>query len=143
MTAERDDLYAAFEAVFGAQRRLRGRDARLVDGVSLAQSRLLRLLAREGAMPVGRLAGELGVTAAAATQMLDGLQARGLLERQRLGEDRRVITIALTDVGRARAQESREHHRRLFEAALGGLSDAELRIGADVLRRCTAYLNSL
>ena len=144
MTSEPDELYATFEGLFAAQRRLRSRDARIVDGTSLAQFRMLRVLAgAEAGMPIGKLAERLGVTAAAVTQMLDGLEARGLVERQRRSDDRRVITIELTAAGRRRAEESREHHLRLFREAFAGLSDAELRAAGDALRRCAAYLDAL
>jgi DNA-binding MarR family transcriptional regulator len=138
-----DDLYAAFEQLFAAQRRLRGRDARVVDGISLAQSRLLRVLARDGALPAGRLAARLGISAASGTQLIDGLESRGLLERVRSDNDRRSVTIELTAAGQGRAVHAREQQRRLFESALGDLSAAELEAGVDVLRRCAAYLDSL
>jgi hypothetical protein len=109
-----DDLYAAFEQLFAAQRRLRGRDAKVVDGISLAQSRLLRVLARDGALPAGRPAARLG-----------------------------SVTIELTAAGWERAVQALEQHRRLFESALADLSPDELEAGVDVLRRCAKYLDSL
>ena len=138
-----DDLYAAFEELFAAQRRLRGRDAKVVDGISLAQSRLLRALARDGALPAGQLAARLGISAASVTQMLDGLESRGLLERTRSDHDRRSVTIELTPAGQERAEEAREQHRRQFESALVDLSPDELEAGVDVLQRCARYLDSL
>jgi DNA-binding MarR family transcriptional regulator len=138
-----DDLYAAFEQLFAAQRRLRGRDAKVVDGISLAQSRLLRVLARDGALPAGRLAARLGISAASGTQMIDGLESRGLLERTRSGSDRRSVTIELTPAGQERAVQALEQHRRLFESALADLSPDELEAGVDVLRRCAKYLDWL
>jgi MarR family 2-MHQ and catechol resistance regulon transcriptional repressor len=142
-TASSDDLYDAFEALFAAQRRLRGRDARLLDGISLAQFRLLRTLARQGAMPIGQFAARVGITAAAATQLLDGLETRGLVQRTRCGDDRRVVNIDLTAEGQRRAKESLAHHRQQFEAALDGLSAAQVHAGVDVLRRCASYLDAL
>jgi DNA-binding MarR family transcriptional regulator len=138
-----DDLYAAFEQLFAAQRRLRGRDARVVDGISLAQSRLLRVLARDGALPAGQLAARLGISAASGTQLIDGLESRGLLERTRSDNDRRSVTIELTAAGQERAVQAREQHRRLFESALADLSPDELEAGVDVLGRCATYLDSL
>jgi MarR family transcriptional regulator, organic hydroperoxide resistance regulator len=138
-----DGVYAALEQLFAAQRRLRGRDARVVDGISLAQSRLLRVLARDGALPAGQLATRLGISAASGTQMLDGLESRGLLERRRSENDRRSVTIELTAAGRERAVQAREQHRRLFESALAGLEPDQLEAGVDVLERCAEYLDSL
>jgi DNA-binding MarR family transcriptional regulator len=143
MSPELEELFTAFEDLFGAQRRQRGRGARSVDGISLAQSRLVRVLARDGAMPVGKLASGLGISAAAVTQMLDGLEQRELVERLRCGEDRRVITISLTDAGRGRAEESRDRHRLKFEAAMEGLPETEVSVGVDVLLRCAAYFDAL
>ena len=138
-----DDLHAAFEQLFAAHRRLRGRDARVADGISLAQSRLLRVLARDGALPVGKLAARLGISPHRRTQMIDGLESRGLVERTRCRPRPARVTVDLTTAGRERAEDSRDRHRERFDAALADLSGDELEVGADVLRRCATYLDSL
>lgn len=143
MSAELDELFAAFEQLFIAQRRLRGRDSFVVEGISLAEFRALRMLTRLGPVPVGKLADRLGVTPAATTQMLDRLETRDLVARVRSAEDRRVFTVELTDAGRARGEASRRQHREVFDASLDDLSAEELQAGLEVMRRCVGYLDEL
>ena len=52
----------------------------------------------------GDLIRELGVTKQAASQLIDTLVIRGYLERQVSTDDRRRMTISLTDRGRAAAK---------------------------------------
>lgn len=143
MSAELDELFAAFEQLFIAQRRLRGRDSFVVEGLSLAEFRALRMLSRLGAVPVGKLAEHLGVTPAAATQMLDRLEARDLVARVRSADDRRVFTVELTEAGHVRGEESLRQHREVFDALLADLPADDLRAGLEVMRRCVGYLDDL
>ena len=55
----------------------------------------------------GDLVRQLGVSKQAAGQLIDTLVLRGYLERQTNPDDRRRVTIALTDRGRAAATEVR------------------------------------
>lgn len=48
----------------------------------------------------GELASELGITTGATTRMIDLLESRGLLARDRTAEDRRVVRLAITPAGR-------------------------------------------
>jgi len=57
---------------------------------------------RDGAAGnAGELARELAITTGATTRMIDVLEARGLIERDRCMADRRVVRVAVTDAGRA------------------------------------------
>src|ERR1700760_3955979 len=54
-----------------------------------------------GDVPLGQLVRELGVSKQSAGQLIDTLVLRGYLERAVDGEDRRKLTITLTERGRA------------------------------------------
>jgi DNA-binding MarR family transcriptional regulator len=54
-------------------------------------------------LPLGQLVKELGVSKQAAGQLVDTLVLRGYLERTVDPEDRRKLTVALTERGRAAA----------------------------------------
>jgi MarR family transcriptional regulator, organic hydroperoxide resistance regulator len=138
-----DPLRDAFFEVFAAQRRLRGRDAKVVDGISFAQMRLLQTLARDGAMPTSQLASTVAIRPSSITQMLDGLERRGFVERTRSTTDRRVVTVTLTPSGSVQAEGRRSTQRTVFDEIFADLADGEIASGVEVLRRCAAYLDAL
>jgi DNA-binding MarR family transcriptional regulator len=68
-------------------------------GLTLAQYRVLVFL--DGTdRPANHVAGLLGVTPSTVTSVVDGLTARGLVERRADPADRRRVVLALTDRGR-------------------------------------------
>jgi DNA-binding MarR family transcriptional regulator len=75
--------------------------------------------------------------------MLDSLEKRGLVDRMRSESDRRVVTVALTEEGERRAETRRARNQTLLENIFRDVDPEELAVGADVLRRCAAYLDAL
>jgi DNA-binding MarR family transcriptional regulator/predicted MFS family arabinose efflux permease len=137
-------LRLAFVELLRAERRLRGRDQKRTDGgLSMAQYRALVRLLDEPELPAGRLAEAADVQPGSMTQMLDGLERDGMVERLRSDADRRVVTVRLTEEGRRAALAKRRHVARLWQAALGDLDPAEVRAGTDVLRRIAAFLDEV
>ena len=67
--------------------------------VTVAQHRLLVLLAAHGPQKVGELARLLGVNQSNASRQCDRLQRLGLTVRRGSPDDRRVVEVALTDAG--------------------------------------------
>ncbi len=68
--------------------------------LSMAQITVLRLLAEMGPMRVTDLAREIGLSASSVTGLIDRLEAEGHIERRRSQEDRREVTVVLTDAAR-------------------------------------------
>ena len=68
--------------------------------ITLGQLRLLFLLRREGALPMGRIADVFDLTPAASTGFVARVERHGLVERRHRSDDRRVVETALTDTGR-------------------------------------------
>ena len=63
----------------------------------------------EGPLPMARLAEAMDVSQASATGIVDRMEQRGLVERQRDDADRRVVRVALD---RGRPPDARRHRRR-------------------------------
>src|SRR3954468_8863611 len=145
--AERDgaleELRESLMALFGAQRRLRGRDARIEGGLSFAHYPLLSALARSGEMSSGQLAADAGLTPATVTQMVDALVAAGLVERSRSEADRRVVTTRLTDEGRRRVERKEAELIEKWRDALSQFDARELEAATLVVARLGAYLDGL
>lgn len=69
------------------------------EDVTLPQYRALVVLAAQGPMGVGPLAGHLGVSPSTATRMSDRLVRKRLVRRRIPSEDRRQVRLALTEAG--------------------------------------------
>jgi DNA-binding MarR family transcriptional regulator len=91
--------------------------------VTLSQYRALVLLAVRGRQRTGDLAAELGVQSSTVTRLCDRLIRRGLIERVRQPDDRRVAWLDLTGEGAGLVADTMAHRR----AAIAELvSSAEL-----------------
>lgn len=102
-------------------------------GLSMSVIGTLHHLRKEDPVGVSDLGEHLGVSSAAASQMLDRLVAEGLISRAEDPEDRRMKRISLTDHGRLILDES-------VDARLSWLQDLETRLTEDELERITAAL---
>jgi DNA-binding MarR family transcriptional regulator len=94
--------------------------------LSLIHLNVMSVLDTDGAVPMGRLADALDVSQASATGIVDRMEQRGLIARQRDAEDRRVTRVALTDEGRALISNFAVERRERLSALLDELTDTEL-----------------
>lgn len=141
--ASLDALRVAFGGLLGAERRLRGREGQCAEELSLAHYRLLICLLDADGLPAGRLAAAADLTPATTTQMLDLLEKRGFVHRERHATDRRIVVAGLTPEGRRLTEERRAGFRVLWEETLGDLSEEELASGVVVLERMARVLEVL
>ena len=135
-SGEEDDGSLA-EVFWQVARRLRhqSREALAPWGVSPSHLRALGVLLRHGPVRPGELAEHLRIAPRSATEVVDALAERGLVERRPDPADRRatqvVVTEAGTDLGRAvRAARAAEADRVFAE-----LSDADRAELDRILRR--------
>lgn len=136
-----EQLSRSFKAAMGAVRRLRGRETQRPGALSTAQYGLLHYLFDTPPRSARELAEAATLTPATVTQMLEGLEEAGLVERVRSQLDKRIVLTALT----ARGRELVEAHRAEFEprwrAAVAEFSGDELRTAARVLDSITAFFD--
>ena len=94
--------------------------------LSLVHLNVLAVLDVDGPLPMRGLAETLDVSQASATGIIDRMEQRGLVERRRADDDRRVVRVALTEEGRnliaGLATERREHLAMMLDQ----LTDDEL-----------------
>jgi DNA-binding MarR family transcriptional regulator len=131
----------SFKAAMGAVRRLRGRETQRLDQLSYAQYGLLFGLADQPEMSASRLAEVADLTPATVTQMLDHLEAGGLVARTRSERDKRVVLVTLTEPGRKLIASRRTRFERLWREALAEFDDDQLRSAAAVLDRLRAMFD--
>lgn len=130
-----EELLTASRALVGAA--VRSIAAAPVD-VTVAQHRVLVLLAAHGPQSVGQIAEQLGVNPSNATRHCDRLQKLGLLARNRSAEDGRVVQIALTTEGRALLDAVTRHRRDALAEVVQRLPERERGAVLTALRRLNA-----
>jgi DNA-binding MarR family transcriptional regulator len=129
------------ETVPLVMRTIRGHmDTRKPSEISIWQFRaMIFLMKREGAS-LSALAGHMGVTLPAMSKMVDGLVKRKLLQRLASEDDRRMVTLSLTDAGKDTLQQARQATRDGLAAALKDIPEdllGQVRSALEVL--CEAF----
>lgn len=138
-----DQLGRAFKTAMAAVRRLRGRETHRPGALSNAQYGLLFSLASGCEMATGELADAAALSPATVTQMLEGLEAHGLVKRLRSAEDKRVVLTALSDEGRQVVEQHRARVEPRWRAALSEFSPEQLSTAAAVLTRLARHFDEL
>ena len=138
-----DALRVAFVELLGAERRLRGREGQRPGELSLSHYRMLTFLLDSPRLPAGRLAAAADLAPASATQMLDLLEKRGMVARERDPQDRRVVVVTRTPEGRRLTQDRRAEFRALWAEVMHDLDEEQLALGVDVLERVSRLLELL
>ncbi|WP_445259326.1 MarR family winged helix-turn-helix transcriptional regulator [Nocardioides aurantiacus] len=90
--------------------------------VTLAQHRVLVLLAARGDLIVGDIAEDLGVNPSNATRICDRLQRLGLITRARSSQDGRVVVVALSNQGATLVKEVTRRRRVEVERVLARMT---------------------
>jgi DNA-binding MarR family transcriptional regulator len=105
--------------------------------LTMPQYNVLRIL--RGAGPAGLPSGEVGERLVSrepdVTRLLDRMEARGLVARERGTRDRRVVTARLTEEGLRLVDSLDDAVEALHERQLGHLSRDELRSLSTLLGR--------
>ena len=129
--AEWDDLAGKFE-----------RCGRLIShclGKRRGQGRILRTLCQRGEMPQKELQELLGIQAGSMSEIAAKLEAKGLIVRIRSEEDRRKVSLSVTEQGRAWvAQRNEEHILRHRADLFSALTDEEQRTLETLLDKLSA-----
>jgi MarR family transcriptional regulator, organic hydroperoxide resistance regulator len=142
--AQLDVFFDAFDEFAQAVRRARG--VRLTadpDGLTLSQYGLIEPLLQAEGIGVQELAGQAGVSAPTATRILDTLERRGLVLRNRSERDRRAVNVLLTPLGRRALSERHEWLRMREQALFGLLSARERALAPRLLRRLATLVEEL
>ena len=122
-------MMAAFDEELAADRRLSPL------GLSAAQFSVMASLADEEHKSASDLCRGISYDAGAMTRMLDRLEGKGLIRRNRSPEDRRLVYLELTEEGRAAYPRMRELALVVANRFLHGFSKTEARQLESLLTR--------
>jgi DNA-binding MarR family transcriptional regulator len=104
--------------------------------VSLPRFDVLAALERApDGLTMGELSRRLMVSNGNATVLVSGLESDGMVRRTVSAEDRRSVTVTLTDLGRAAFAGMAEAHAGWVDELLGGLGDDEVEQLSELLHR--------
>jgi DNA-binding MarR family transcriptional regulator len=131
---EEETLSDAFWGVAHQLRHLR-RETLAPWDIAPSHSRALGVLTRHGAMRLSELSDRLHIAARSTTEVVDGLQDRGLVERRPDPQDRRATLVALTEEGTHVGQAIRSSRDAEAEAYFSVLSEAERTDLTGILRK--------
>ena len=109
-----------------------------VHGLTAAQWVPLWMLQTRQGETAQELTCAMNTDAGAMTRMLDRLEAKGLVERERSADDRRVVRLRLTDAGKEVVREVPQVLAEVNNAALRGFTGAEFEQLKSMLKRMHA-----
>ena len=130
--------HRALEALTRAEASLSRRLAADLDrvGVSATGFAMLVLLTSAGGqLELRAIRRRLGASKATATEVLDTLESRGFVVRSRLENDRRAVSVALTQAGGNLVTHAFPAHAERVREVFGGLDETEKRQLADICRK--------
>ena len=107
-------------------------------GLTPTQLGVLEALLHKGSLSHRELGRKVLTSAGNMTDVVDKLQARGLVRRIRVPGDRRQVAVELTEAGRGLIEELFPRHAADIAGAMAGLDAAELRMLDGLLRRLGA-----
>src|SRR5512147_1833993 len=123
------DLASAIIADFRAtmtQLKCASSERLLRQGVSMAQVHIMYTIQRHGEMTMSQLADVLNVSDSNATGLVDRMEERGLVVRDRVPEDRRVVVVKTTEAGQRLLSEVDALSDEILRSVLGRLEPTQL-----------------
>ncbi|MBU0936929.1 MAG: MarR family transcriptional regulator [Spirochaetes bacterium] len=111
--------------------------------LSMSQLGALFHLSRKGHCGVSGIGEDLGVSSAAASQMLDRLVQAGFITRVEDPADRRARRLQLTESGRVLVQATTEARQRWFSELAKQLDKSEISAATETLRLLTLKTRTL
>lgn len=137
-----EKLRGTLSAMFGAERRLRGRDHTAPGKLTFTQLRSIAALGQHREMTAGQLARSADLNPATVTAMLDHLEAANIVQRHRSTRDRRVCNVSLTPEGWELLDRKLATFQAMWTERLSGFTDRELDAAAAIIEQVTEMFDS-
>jgi DNA-binding MarR family transcriptional regulator len=125
-----------------AARRLRSRHAELLSqhGLFPGQDQVLKALLSQDGLTMGEVADLLQIRPPTASKMAARMGAQGLVERRSSADDARLVTIHITEEGRALGERIDKIARKVDKQMLAGMDDKDERRLRRLLRKAAKNL---
>jgi DNA-binding MarR family transcriptional regulator len=135
--ADLDALRASFDLIRASTRLVQRLEAEVhrAAGWSMAGFRVMFCVWVAGPLEPRDIARLSGLSRAAVSSVLNTLERNDLVERRRESEDRRLVTVHLTEGGARRVVEAYQRQNDIEQDFFGSLSDSgRRRLAQDLLR---------
>ena len=109
-------------------------------GVSKQELNIISFVGRSGSVMMREIAEQVRLAVSSVTPTVDKLVEKKLVRRDRSEEDRRIVTVVLTDKGQKIYQMEVESYMRLSASILQALADKEQVQFIDYFRKVAASL---
>ena len=94
-------------------------------GLNTSEFGTLDVLYHKGPLPIQEVGKRILMANSSMTYVVDKLDGRGFVSREKLERDRRSVMLRLTDEGRIFFETIFETHKETLDMLYGGLSEAE------------------
>lgn len=110
--------------------------------ITLNETHVIEAIGEDGASNMTAVAKALDVTTGTLTISVNSLVRKGLVDRVRSEEDRRVVLVSLTDKGRELNRRHNQFHDRMIEEITGDLDAEEVQTLARALDKLNGFFSS-
>ena len=104
-------------------------------GMSPSEFKIIELLFHKGAIPIQKIAGRVLMSSGTMTFNIDKLEKKQLLRRIPCVNDRRVIYVELTELGKQSFEQIFSHHASYLDFVMQSLNADEKRQATDLLKK--------
>jgi DNA-binding MarR family transcriptional regulator len=139
--AAKEDVLIAIRKIIRATD-LHSRQLTKSVGLTAPQLLVLRAIRDLGAVAISRLSSEVSLSQATVTTILDRLEKRGLVDRRRSEQDKRVVHALLTDAGRAVVESAPTPLQEAFSVRFEQLEAWEQSLILSALQRVAAMMDA-
>ena len=115
---------------------------RLTEGLSIAELHTICAVGLHEANPMKVIANRLGITLATLTVMINKLEKRSYVKRERSETDRRQVLVALTAKGRKAMRAHDAFHKKMVESALADLTPEEEGVFVKAVGKIKAFFRN-
>lgn len=133
-----------FEEMATIKRAMQGSRGHLLSEFNLTrpQIEILFVISHKPRQTIGELAHAMGITNGGATQMIQVMVKRELIERVADTHDRRVTHVSLTASGKELTHELKIRHGAFMGKILTGLSEAEIEQLTELMRKVRTQIET-
>lgn len=139
--AAKEDVLIAIRKIIRATD-IHSRKLTKTAGLTAPQLLVLQAIQNLGAVAISRLSSEVSLSQATVTTIIDRLEKRGFVARQRSQQDKRVVHALLTDAGREALSHAPTPLQEAFSVRFEQLKDWEQSQILSALQRVAAMMDA-